>query len=83
MLHFEDGQSSEDIIAFLKNVAGTKDFPFLEQPEGAQQITIEAIHAASDAKEHSAQVANYAKAVFDVWSNHHTTIRTLIESNKS
>ena len=80
MLHFEDGESAERIIVFLKAAAGPREFPHLAQPEVAKNITIEAIYAASDAKEHAIEVEKFARAVFDGWSDHHPTIRALIES---
>lgn len=83
MLHFEDSAPTEHIIAFLKAAAGSRDFPFLEQPAAARTITIEAIHAATNDVEHAAEVEKYASAVFDVWSDHNSTIRALIESVKS
>ncbi len=83
MLRFEYGESTESIVAFLKSAAGPREFPYLDQPEGAQSITIEAIHAAANADEHAVEVEKYARKVFAAWSDHHGTIRALIEGVRS
>jgi len=78
MLHFEDGAGPAEIIAFLKATAGSRDFAYLARPDG-KDITLAAIHGAQNAAEHASAVDTYAQAVFDFWSPHHPTIRTLIE----
>lgn len=83
MLHYEDDVSSEGIIAVLKSVAGSREFPYLEQPDAARVVTIERIYCATNAADHAVEVDIYAREVFDIWSIHHATVRALIESVRS
>ena len=47
-------------------------------PEGRGELTIAYIHGAADADEHVKRVGEWARAVWDAWSEHHALARRLI-----
>ena len=79
MLHFEDMAPDAQIVAFLRRAAKSgHDFAPLEMPAASRGVTIDAIHAATDARAHAQAVTDYARAVFTVWTPHHPAFRGLI-----
>ncbi|HHL19997.1 MAG TPA: hypothetical protein ENJ52_00550 [Aliiroseovarius sp.] len=79
MLHFEDHASKSDIVAFLSNAARIKEFDGLETPPASTQVSMDAIYAATNAREHNEAVAEYAHQVYRAWEPHFPVFRALIE----
>ncbi len=79
MLHFEDRASKPEIVAFLGNAARIGEFAPLEVPPASPLVSMDAIHAATNAQEHGQAVAEYARQVHEAWEPHHPVFRALIE----
>lgn len=81
-LHFEDGASKSEIVAFLSKAARNDQFEALPMPEENLSVSMAGIFDATDAVEHCAEVAKYARRVFDAWSVHRPVFRALISDTR-
>lgn len=66
------GKIEPRIQEALKNY---RDFPYLEPPSDQGALTIQYLHAASTAEEHSKRAWEYGRTVCDAWNSHHDWAR--------